>query len=231
MIKTLLLLSLISIACGEDDNDNAPTGGGIITDGGFIDDASATYTVDLTTLFSEDMFPEDYPAGANFGAVVAVIHSPNIDIFETGEIASEGMAAYAENGDAGALSSFISSDLGEENEGQFFLQTEGTVDASGSISFDVTFTPARTSLTLIAKLNPSPDWFIGISSFDIVSDNDLIDDADFNLILLDAGSKAGTTYSSSDMNENAVIGGSSDAPFANGAPILPGIASVVITRN
>lgn len=231
LIPIILIIALLLTACGDDDSGTPP---GVITtndNGGFMQNISASYTVNLTTLFSEEMFPEEYPSNASFGTIVAIIHSPELTIFENGELASEGMSTYAETGDTQGLASFISTELGAENEGQFVIQTEGSIDPTATTTFDINFTPTRTNVTILAKLNPSPDWFIGLSSFSIVDGNELIEEADFNLILLDAGSKAGMTYSSSDIDENAVIAGSNDAPFSNNDPFLPQIATLSISRN
>lgn len=222
-----IVLGLVVISCGGDD-DGSPSGGGG-TD--FGQNPTAEYTATLTTSFSEMAFPEEYPNNPSFGTVVAIIHAPELTVFQNGQLASEGVASYAASGDVDGLASFISASLGEENEGQFIIQTEGSANAVGEKTFTLTFTPERTRVTFLAKLNPGPDWFIGASSLDIVDGNDLRDDVEMDLSLLDAGVRAGSTYSSSSDPESNTISVSSDVPYANGAPLSGAIGNFKIVRN
>lgn len=226
LIQTVIALSLLLTACGGDD-DGSPTTGG--DDG--EEPITASYTATITTEFTEENFPQDYPNNASFGPLVVITHAADIDIYSIGEFASDGFKAYVENGDVDALGSFIAGQVGEENEGRFNISTSGTLGVNETADIALTFTPTLTRVTIISNLNPSPDWFIGIDSFDIVDGDELVDEANFSLTLLDAGSRAGTSYNSSDTIENSTIGNSDDAPFSNGEPFLPQIAFLNITRN
>lgn len=227
-IHTVIALSLILTACGGDD-DGSPT----TTTGGGVGEEpiAASYTATLTTEFTEENFPQEYPSNASFGPLVIITHAADIDIYSIGEFASDGFKTYVETGDVDALGSFISGQVGEENEGRFNISTNGTLNVNETRDIELTFTPTLTRVTIISNLNPSPDWFIGIDSFDIVDGDELVDEANFSLTLLDAGSRAGTSYDSSDTIENSTIGNSDDAPFSNGEPFLPQIAFLNITRN
>ena len=190
---------------------------------------TATYTATLTTVFTEEDFPQDYPDDASFGTIVVITHAPEIDIFSTGQMASAGLEAYIESGDVETFRSFISDQVGEQNEGLFVLSTDGTVEAAASKTIDLTVTPERTRITILANLSPSPDWFIGLDSFDIVDGNALITDETVSLNLLDGGTSTGDTYNASGTDENATISVLTGAPISDG-PFSPEIASIRIQR-
>ena len=223
----VIVLSMVILSCGDDDGSPAgePDSG---TD--FEGNATAEYTLSFETSFSEEMFPEEYPSNPSFGPVVAIIHSPNINVFQTGSVANDGLAAYAESGDVDALVTALESQQGQ-SEGLFLIQTASNASAVGTSSFDITFTPTRTRVTFLAKLNPSPDWFVGAASLDIVDGNTLKEEIQTGLVLLDAGTKAGETYESSSVSENNTIGICVDAPYAGDGPFVESLGNLTIARN
>ena len=140
------------------------------------------------------------------------------------------MALYAESGDVDGLSAFISNSLGEEGDGLFSLSTAGMIGAEASTTTSVSVTPARTRITFLARLNPSPDWFLGVSSFNVVVGDQLIDLEEIELRPIDAGVILGDTYEANDGAENAAIGIIDGAPFGNGNPLTEPIGNLVIER-
>lgn len=227
IIKTLLLSTFILTGCGGDDEGSPTTGGGI--DGGDLT-GTASYTLTFSTDFTQESYPNDYPSNPTFGPILVITHSPEVSVFEIGEMASTGFKAYAEDGDVGALAAFLTEELGEENEGLFFLSTTSTIGASASTTIDVTATESRTRITFLARLDPSPDWFVGVNSFDIIDGNELVESATINLAPLDAGTATGDTYEASIEVENANISTYQGLPFADG-PFAGNIASLLIERD
>lgn len=224
LIQTVIALSLLLTACGGDD-DGSPTTGGNNGE----EPITASYTATITTEFTAENFPQDYPSNPSFGPLVIITHAPNIDVFNLGQMASDGLRAYVENGDVDALGSFISASIGEENEGQFTITTGGTLSADGTTTIDLNFTPVLTRVTIIANLNPSPDWFIAVDSFDIVDGNSLITNETVGLRPLDGGSSGGDTYEAPDEVENGNVTAITGPPFSMGIP-MQGIGSVEFTR-
>ena len=225
-LSYLIILSFF-ISCGDDDGgpDVDPGGGG-----GGLPVPTVSYDISFTTNFTQEANPQDYPANASFGTIVAIAHAPEVSIYTLGQIASEGMALYAESGDVDGLSAFISNSLGEEGDGLFSLSTAGMIGAEASTTTSVSVTPARTRITFLARLNPSPDWFLGVSSFNVVVGDQLIDLEEIELRPIDAGVILGDTYEANDGAENAAIGIIDGAPFGNGNPLTEPIGNLVIER-
>jgi hypothetical protein len=227
-LKVLFVSALVFGSC-ESDDDGSPT----VSGGGgddFFDTASADYSLNFQTLFTEESFPTDYPDNPTFGTIVAITHTPEISVYQIGQLASEGLQAYAEDGDVNALAAFISADIGEENEGAFSIVTATSIGPNTSTTMDVSITPSRTRITFLAKLNPSPDWFVGLSSFDVIEGDDLVDDVTFNLGAIDAGTAAGNTYNAPDETETANVSAYQGSPFGDG-PFSSNLATITITRD
>ncbi len=228
IFKTLFLSVFLVTSCGSDD-DGSPSGGGGGTD--IFANTNASYTLDFESTFSEDMYPVDYPDNPTFGTVLVITHGPEISVFEMGQLATEGLQAYAEDGDVDGLASFLNQEAGMENEGSFSITTIPAIGPVASASIDVTITPTRSRITFLAKLNPSPDWFVGVSSFDVIDGNELIDEATFVLRPIDAGTAAGNTYEAMDMPESVNISTYVGLPFADGPFTAGEIGNLNISRD
>ena len=226
IFKILFVSVFVFTSCGDDEVSPPTTGGG----GGPDLAASAGYTLTFETTFDEETYPIDYPSNATFGPIVAIVHSPEVTIYQNGQLASEGLKAYAEDGDVGALAAFLTSDLGEEGDALFSITTATASGAVSSTTINVTGTPTRTRITFLAKLNPSPDWFMGVSSFDIIDGNSLVELAEFNLTPIDAGTDAGNTYSAENEVESVPIANYEGSPFGQG-PFFPNPGTLTIERN
>ena len=224
-LSYLIVLSLF-VSCGSDDDggpDTGPVNPGIMI-------PAATYDLTLTTNFTEENNPTDYPANASFGTIIAITHAPEVSVYAIGQLASEGMALYAESGDVDGLSSFLSTSLGEAGDGLFSVTTAGTAGSQDTVSTSVSVTTTRTRITFLARLNPSPDWFLGVSSFNVVDGESLIDMEQIELRPFDAGVILGDTYEANDGEENAAIGQYDGAPFGNGNPLTEPLGNLTIER-
>lgn len=112
----------------------------------------------------------------------------------------------------------------------FSIVTAGMVGPQATTSTSISITPTRTRITFLARMNPSPDWFLGVSSFNVVNGETLIDIEEIELRPLDAGVILGDTYEANDGVENAAIILYDGAPFGNGNPLTEPVANLTIER-
>ena len=78
--------------------------------------------------------------------------------------------------------------------------------ATATEVYTINVTPTTTLLSFVTKISPSPDWFLGVSSFNLIgTDNILIESASIALFAIDAGTDAGETYTSDNSPENKSI--------------------------
>lgn len=228
VFKALFLSAFLVVSCGDDDDGSPTSVGGGGDD--FFSGASANYSLNFETNFTQDLFPIDYPDNPSFGTIVVITHAPDLSVFQIGQMASDGLQAYAEDGDVDALASFISAEVGLENEGSFSIATTPAVGPESSVNINVTLSPTRTRVTFLAKINPSPDWFVGFNSFDIIDGTDLVDEETFTLQPLDAGTAGGDTYEAPAEVENANVSTYPGSPFGAG-PFASNIAVITVSRD
>jgi hypothetical protein len=206
LFTLLWCISIFSCSSSDDSSDNGGGGGSL--------DPQATYRITFTTNFTATTHPTDYPDNASFGRVFLAAHSPGSSIFNLGGIASDGLKKYAEDGDLTDLVAEHSG--GEDNNLMTIITGSSNVGTNTTVTFDINVTPTTTRISFVSKISPSPDWFVGVSSFDLVSGNELIESASVRLYPLDAGSDSGTSYESPDSPEAGPITQIQGTPFSSG---------------
>ena len=234
-----MCIALALTGCGSDD------GGGTTTptdDGDDVgpEEVTATYRLSITTNFTADTHPTDFPENAMFGPLFGVAHSNATVLFRQGQLSSDGFIAYVGQGDTGALSTELSpADDGDTggNNTVVNITTASAIGASTTTSIDVTIGQSTRFISFAAALAPSPDWFIGVDSFDILgSDGLLIENSGtIELFPLDAGFNSGITYLDEGGNESSGVAPIVDDPFlindpVSGIDILNPLATLTITR-
>ena len=217
---TFLALGLC-LSCGDSDDGTPPSSNGG-TDP--FANPSATYDITFNAEFSAENFPTDYPDNARFGPIVAVAHAPSISVYEVGQMASEAFEAYVEDGDANTLAAFLTT--GDEGEDVTTTVVTGTnVAGVSNETLSITVTPTNTRITFLARISPSPDWFVGVNSFDVVDGNTLVSSGTVGLQPLDAGTDSGDTYTAADAEISQTITTISSPPLV-GSGLNPSIGSV-----
>lgn len=217
-----LVLCIGIFSCSKSDDSDGGGGGG----GGL--DPQATYRITFTTNFTDTTHPTDYPDNASFGKVFLAAHSPGSSIFNLGAIASDGFKLYAEDGDLSGLISEHSG--GEDNTAMNIITGSSNVGTSTTVTFTINVTPTTTRISFVSKISPSPDWFVGVTSFDLVSGSSLVDSASVKLFPLDAGSDSGTTYESADSPEPGIISQIEGLPFSSGSIDSTKLGELTIER-
>ncbi|PTM09681.1 MAG: hypothetical protein DA407_05290 [Bacteroidetes bacterium] len=205
--KLLTLVLCVGIySCSKSDDSTSGGGGG----GGDLE-AQATYRITFTTNWTETTHPTDYPSNASFGKVFLAAHSPAQNIFIPGSIASDGLKLYAEEGDLNDLINEHSG--GEDNTAITIITGSSNVGTNTIVTFDINVTPTTTRISFVSKISPSPDWFVGVNSFDLVNGDELLESASVRLFPLDAGSDSGDSYESENSPEPGPILRIQGAPF------------------
>ncbi len=206
----LLSIALAFYGCSTSDDPNAPSGGG---NGGGGQVVQATYRITFTPNFTDQSHPTDYPANPMFGPMVVVAHPSSVKLFREGQASTDGFELYVEEGSTSELEVELTS-VGDDQLPT--VRTGSQIAANGSDFIDIVITPNTTRLSFIAKLSPSPDWFVGVDSFNLVNpDNSLVDEFELTLLAFDAGTDAGTTYEAPNEEENGLVQEVSGDPFTN----------------
>ena len=216
---SLVILSVLVFACSDDeggtDNPQTPF------------DTNVTYRVTFNSNFTAQTHPNNYPPNAMFSQMFVAAHPENEPIFETGTMASAGFKIFTETGATEAFRSEVE-DF-EEGEPQPIVNTSigaanGPVDSN---AVTISVTPATTFITFLARISPSPDWFVSIEPINVLGQSSLIDRIEVEVFAYDAGTDSGANYTSEDMtsdpqeNITFFIGEpfTEDSPLAESVPL------------
>lgn len=189
---------IVFISCSLDDSNTEGVGVGPGTQ-----NIRATYKITFTPIFSTEFHPTDFPDDAQFIQPFIIAHSENTEIFSEGSFASNALEQYVEEGiKTGLIQENASSELAPTS----ILTVLDNVGPTETKEYTVTVTPDMPYVTFVTKISPSPDWFLGVNSFYVINDdNTLVEEMTYGLYAMDAGTDAGTTYLSDDIEENSVI--------------------------
>lgn len=229
---TLILLALVitTFGCSSDDEGNSNgegSGEGTIS-------VQAVYRVTFKPNFNATDFPTDYPANPSFSKILVAVHEPGKQIFTNASLASAGLQKLAEDGDISDFRAELALE-GSEDSVDFFL-TESTAGAGPTAeqAVNVTVDPDKTSISIIASLSPSPDWFVANLNMSVIAagGETLIMNEDFSMSIYDAGTDDGTTYESPNQatDPQGLISVLSGPPFSAGGGLTPTIAIVNLER-
>ncbi|XP_031787199.1 uncharacterized protein LOC100120223 isoform X1 [Nasonia vitripennis] len=152
----------------------------------------AMYKVTLKTYWSRARFPRHYPEWrpqAQFGKLVGRTHDPSYVLYRLGQRLSAGARQYVETGRTDAL------DTGADFPNTLHAFTGPAVpQGEGSSTARAFLDGNHTLVSVFARINPSPDWFVGVDSFQLCVEGNWVDTVTVELDPLDGGTDNGFTF-------------------------------------
>ena len=161
--------------------------------------AQATYSVEFNATWSAETHPGEYPATAHLSPLIGTTHDSSVSLWEPGGIASNGIERMAETGATTALRSEIRAAVGPNRA---ILGNAPGPDSPGSETIEFDINADSSLITLVTMIAPSPDWFVGISGFDLRPDDTWIESVTIDLFGYDAGTDSGSDFTSADLDTN-----------------------------
>ncbi len=158
--------------------------------------ASATYKVTFTTVWTGTNFPIMFPTGAHFSGLIGGTHNEQIKFWETGQMATDGIESMAEAGTKSGLSSEVNAAIAD-GRAEFELSGAGNSNA-GAVELEFDINETYPLVTLVSMVAPSPDWFVGVRDlllFDTAA-GDWMDTVTVDLKVYDAGTDSGSAFTS-----------------------------------
>ncbi|KAI5706832.1 hypothetical protein M8J75_011782 [Diaphorina citri] len=110
-------------------------------------------------------------------------HNQEFVLFRLGSEASPGVRSFAESGKADSLP--------EDGQGHYGLFD---IFSAPAIQAGAGRTESQFFVSLMSHMIPSPDWFIGIDSFNLCVDGNWLDSITIEVDPLDAGTDNGFTF-------------------------------------
>ncbi|XP_014229474.1 spondin-1-like isoform X2 [Trichogramma pretiosum] len=161
----------------------------------------AKYELAFEGLWSRYTHPRSFPTkpwNARFSDVIGASHTNAYRFWQLDVPASDGMKLVAENGNTRLLESEL------KNQSEHIR----TIIKARGINFpnitSKTFAVFRVDqqhhlVSVVSMIDPSPDWFLGVSGLELCLDNcSWVDQKQLNLYPIDAGTDNGLSYEASD---------------------------------
>lgn len=161
----------------------------------------AKYEVTFEGLWSRNTHPKDFPSNGwltRFSDVIGASHTKNYTFWNYGEYASEGLRQVAENGNTRMLESELK---GKSDHIRTIIKARGISypNVTGKTFAVFRVDNQHHLMSLVSMIDPSPDWFVGVSSLELCLRNcSWIESKVLNLYPWDAGTDDGWTYISPD---------------------------------
>ncbi|KAK6638871.1 hypothetical protein RUM43_007141 [Polyplax serrata] len=117
-------------------------------------------------------------------------HDSSFELFRPGKKASKGLKAFAETGRTDILE--------EQSQGDDGIYDEFTASAiptgAGRTETEFFVDGNHSRVSIMSRIVPSPDWFIGIDGFDLCVDGNWVDSITIEADPMDAGTDNGFTF-------------------------------------
>ncbi|XP_055596210.1 spondin-2 [Uranotaenia lowii] len=161
-------------------------------------EALVFYRIRLVTNWNRKLFPKHYPEfrpPPQWSITYGQSHNASFRLFRLKDYASQAVQNFAETGHAHALEEHLAE---QQSNGmihdEFHLPkipkgqgaTEGTFFVDGQ----------HTKVSFMTKIVPSPDWFVGVDSYNLCLAGRWVDNITIPLGPLDAGTSNGLTFTS-----------------------------------
>jgi len=158
----------------------------------------AEYRATFVATWSADTHPINFPGNPHFSPLTGAVHSEQSVFWEMGQNATDGIELMAETGATSILLTEVQSVV-DEGRALSSIEGGGVGESPGSTSVEFTVNRDYPLVTLVSMLAPSPDWFIGVNSLQMIDENgDFRPLITIDLNLYDSGTDGGTRYTSAD---------------------------------
>ena len=228
--STLVLaaVALLSVACAKDKMDDM--GAASATPAGSAMMDGAEYTLVLRSNWTAANHPVEYPAGAaHFSGIIGTAHDASFALFQDGAMPTPGLEALSEMGKHTPLDMEIRVADSAGHSANLFT-TGPLKNFSDSIVATLRVDAKHPTVSLVAMIAPSPDWFAGASA-NLMENGTWAASKTIQLYAWDSGGDDGQTYKAADRDNNpkkATRQAMSRHFVMNGAPVP--VSTVVLTR-
>lgn len=193
--------------------------------------SEANYKVTVTLNWRNPQFT--VPANVHITALKCLVHARDTFLWNPGSAASKGLEYVAEDGYDG----FINDELeGILSHGKGLSKiTLPPFAVTGTMDTTLVFNTNFSCFSFASMIAPSPDWFMGVNSIDLVRDNKWVMDITVPVLLYDAGTEDGDAFAydnppTSPKQSVALLTPANASVLANGNSSLAAIGSIRLLK-
>lgn len=152
--------------------------------------AAASYKIIITGTW---MSPQHtIPANQHFTSFVGMVHNASSHIFKLNQQASLGVENIAEIGNSAALNTEMDGYILDGKALNKFSVAIPGITAKDSVSINVTY--QNSLISFESMIAPSPDWFAGLDSYNLIQNGKWVTDITVNVSGYDAGTEDGNIF-------------------------------------
>lgn len=171
-----IITSLLLVSCKK-ENETMPF-------------SEAGYIITITGKWSTPEF--SVPGGAHFTTFVGMIHNSNAYLWKQGVNASPGTELLAETGNGTMMLTEIDSMIAARNASSLMLFI--ALPLAGSQMTSIYCNTNYSYVSFASMLGPTPDWFTGITGFNLYQHSNWVTDTTVDLYVYDAGTEEGNIF-------------------------------------
>jgi predicted small secreted protein len=182
-VTVILVLFIGLVSCKKENIVESET---IVT----VIDSTASYKIIITGSWA--MPQHVIPPSVHFTQFIGLIHSNECSVYKLGALASKGVENVAEVGNSTVLKKEMDSLIAANKAlSKFFLTIPGII---GKDSTNISVNIKNYRLSFESMLAPTPDWFVGIDSYNLIQNGKWIDDVTIPVYGYDAGTEDGDVF-------------------------------------
>jgi len=151
------------------------------------------YTVKFEAKWSQATHPNGWPNGAHFSPLVIATHAYKYKMWSDMTRASQGVEEVAETGAEGTLYNEVMM-MKKPGFVSNVYKTGMVSTPDGDTSTKIMVQNMYSMVSLITMIAPSPDWFVGVDSYDLCGMDGWKEKVTMDLLPWDAGTENGQTY-------------------------------------
>ncbi|MEL6822091.1 MAG: spondin domain-containing protein [Calditrichota bacterium] len=212
MKKALMLFMLIFIFGCKVNTDPLAQG---------PEDEQATYRLVFATTWNDSTFSTSFPANRHFSGLIGATHSEANLFWQDGVLSSVGIQRVAELGAKDSLQAEVIAAINSGSANSLLSGGDIPLQAD-SVEMQFTVQLDAPLVTLVTMVAPSPDWFVGVNSLNMIAQNDWRNNFTVNLPVYDAGTDDGLRFESGNLEASPfkpiqrLSSDASDTDFSDG---------------
>jgi hypothetical protein len=190
----------------------------------------AQYLLTFEATWSAATHPTDFPPNPHFSGLIGAAHSPDVYLWQVGELASPGIKNMAETGGKSPLDGEIDA-LIEAGDACAKISGGGINPSPGAVAVVFEVSEDCPVVSVVTMIAPSPDWFLGVSALNLLEDGTWVDQQVVELFPYDAGTDSGVSYTSPDLpteDPEAIFGIETDPLLVDGR--VPSLGTFTFMR-
>jgi len=231
----IAVVTVAAVACGKAKESRTPAqpadpSGQTVAARPAVPASPAEYTVILRSTWTARTHPFEYPSDAHFSGLIGTSHNGRYSIFAIGQRPTPGLERLSEEGKHSPLKDEIQKAIDAGSALDEF-ETGGLKNFKDSLVTTVHVDPAHPLVSVVAMVAPSPDWFTGAASVNLIENGAWVGRRALTLPAYDSGGDDGKTYKAADRNTNPkkAVSRASDRHFVVSGKLRP-VATLILVK-